>query len=112
MKHSCLINGYDRLNLTKLDVLDKLSEIKIAVKYLVDGKELASFPGSSEFKFLLFNQTKGLQQRTWTCCPRWTCCMLLYRDGNRQSQALEVLRSCRKDVKGILGSLRLSSTYR
>ena len=49
MKHSCLINGYDRLNLTKLDVLDKLSEIKIAVKYLVDGKELASFPGSSEF---------------------------------------------------------------
>ncbi|KAF8889942.1 Adenylosuccinate synthetase [Infundibulicybe gibba] len=44
MKHSCLINGYDCLNLTKLDVLDTLSEIKVAVKYLVDGKELPGFP--------------------------------------------------------------------
>lgn len=46
MKHSCLINGYDCLNLTKLDVLDGLAEIKIAVKYVVDGKELVGFPGS------------------------------------------------------------------
>jgi len=44
MKHSCLINGYDSLNLTKLDVLDELAEIKIAVKYMVDGKELVGFP--------------------------------------------------------------------
>ncbi|KAF9014262.1 AMPSase 1 [Cyathus striatus] len=44
MKHSCLINGYDALNLTKLDVLDSLKEIKIGVKYLVEGKELAGFP--------------------------------------------------------------------
>lgn len=44
MKHSCLINGYDCLNLTKLDVLDGLPEIKIAVKYMVDGKELVGFP--------------------------------------------------------------------
>lgn len=47
MKHSCLINGYDTLNLTKLDVLDGLSEIKIAVGYTVDGKELHGFPGRS-----------------------------------------------------------------
>jgi adenylosuccinate synthase len=46
MKHSCLINGYDCLNLTKLDVLDGLSEIKVGVKYQVDGKELPGFPGS------------------------------------------------------------------
>lgn len=45
MKHSCQINGYDTLNLTKLDILDDLSEIKVAVKYLVDGKELLGFPG-------------------------------------------------------------------
>ncbi|GJE98965.1 adenylosuccinate synthetase [Phanerochaete sordida] len=44
MKHSCLINGYDCLNLTKLDILDDFKEIKIAVRYLVDGKELAGFP--------------------------------------------------------------------
>ena len=45
LKHSCLINGYDCFNLTKLDVLDQLSEIKVAVKYLIDGKELSGFPG-------------------------------------------------------------------
>jgi adenylosuccinate synthase len=47
MKHSCLINGYDSLNLTKLDVLDGLAEIKIGAKYLVNGKELSGFPGGS-----------------------------------------------------------------
>ena len=47
MKHSCLINGYDVLNLTKLDVLDDLAEIKVAVKYMLDGKELDGFPGMS-----------------------------------------------------------------
>ena len=47
LKHSCLVNGYDSLNLTKLDVLDQLLEIKVGVKYLVDGKELAGFPGPS-----------------------------------------------------------------
>ena len=45
MKHSCLINGYDSLNLTKLDVLDDLEEIKVAVKYLINDKEIAGFPG-------------------------------------------------------------------
>jgi len=44
MKHSCMINGYDALNLTKLDILDALVEIKVAVKYLVDEKELPGFP--------------------------------------------------------------------
>ena len=46
MRHSCLINGYDSLNLTKLDILDQVTEIKVGVKYLVDGKELDGFPGS------------------------------------------------------------------
>jgi adenylosuccinate synthase len=46
MKHSCLINGYDTLNITKLDILDDLPEVKVGVKYLVDGKELLGFPGA------------------------------------------------------------------
>jgi adenylosuccinate synthase len=45
MRHSCQINGYDTLNLTKLDILDDLEEIKVAVKYLVGEKELLGFPG-------------------------------------------------------------------
>ncbi|KJA24247.1 hypothetical protein HYPSUDRAFT_200747 [Hypholoma sublateritium FD-334 SS-4] len=44
VKHSTLINGYDSFNLTKLDILDQLPEIKVGVKYFVDGKELAGFP--------------------------------------------------------------------
>lgn len=31
--------------LTKLDILDTLSEIKVGVAYTVDGKPLDSFPG-------------------------------------------------------------------
>ncbi|RXW12364.1 hypothetical protein EST38_g13492 [Candolleomyces aberdarensis] len=48
MKHSSLINGYDAFNLTKLDVLDQLAEIKIAIKYTLDGKELPGFPADLE----------------------------------------------------------------
>ncbi|KIY45003.1 Adenylosuccinate synthetase [Fistulina hepatica ATCC 64428] len=35
MQYSTRINGYDALNLTKLDVLDDLKEIKVAVRYLL-----------------------------------------------------------------------------
>lgn len=45
MKYSCLINGYDSLNLTKLDILDDIAEIQVATKYMLDGKELPGFPG-------------------------------------------------------------------
>ncbi|KAJ3511594.1 hypothetical protein NLJ89_g4004 [Agrocybe chaxingu] len=48
LKHSTLINGYDSFNLTKLDVLDQLAEINVAVKYTVDGKELPGFPADLE----------------------------------------------------------------
>jgi len=44
LRHSIMINGYDSFNLTKLDVLDALSEIKVGVGYEVDGAELESFP--------------------------------------------------------------------
>lgn len=48
MRHSCLINGYTSLNLTKLDILDALPEIKVAVAYRMPmsegGSELQGFP--------------------------------------------------------------------
>ena len=46
LKHSSLINGYDSLNITKLDVLDSLEELKVAVAYKLDGTELSGFPGT------------------------------------------------------------------
>ncbi|MCO5577665.1 hypothetical protein L7F22_031496 [Adiantum nelumboides] len=48
LRYSCLINGYTSLNLTKLDVLDNLKEIKVATSYLSNGKELTSFPADLE----------------------------------------------------------------
>ncbi|AMD19438.1 HBR537Cp [Eremothecium sinecaudum] len=44
LKYSTLINGYTSLNITKLDVLSTFKEIKIGVKYRLDGEELSLFP--------------------------------------------------------------------
>jgi adenylosuccinate synthase len=50
MKYSNQINGYTSLNLTKVDVLDQLKEIKVATKYLIGGKEIEGFPGESSLE--------------------------------------------------------------
>ncbi|KAI8909872.1 putative ADE12-adenylosuccinate synthetase [Powellomyces hirtus] len=44
MRYSHVINDYTSINLTKLDVLDQLKEIKIGVNYIYEGKKLDSFP--------------------------------------------------------------------
>ena len=68
-----MINGYDSLNLTKLDVLDQLPEIKIATRYLVDGKELEGFPGQpfSLLPRILFADIFLFTQPTWNCLRTW-----------------------------------------
>lgn len=43
-KYSHSINCYTSINITKLDILDGLDELKIAIAYKVDGVELDSFP--------------------------------------------------------------------
>lgn len=45
-RYSIVLNGFDCLNLTKLDVLDDLEEIKIASKYLLNGEEIHTVPAS------------------------------------------------------------------
>ncbi|CAO3607466.1 unnamed protein product [Mucor hiemalis] len=44
VNYSNMINGYTSFNLTKLDILDQLPKIKVAVAYHLDGKKMASFP--------------------------------------------------------------------
>jgi len=44
MKYSRMINGIERVAITKLDVLSYLDEIKVCTAYLIDGKKLTSFP--------------------------------------------------------------------
>jgi adenylosuccinate synthase len=44
VRYASLINGLDTLAITKLDVLDELDKIKIAVAYEYKGKRLSTFP--------------------------------------------------------------------
>lgn len=44
LKYSVMINGINKIALTKIDVLDDLDEIKICMDYEIDGKKLKSFP--------------------------------------------------------------------
>ncbi len=44
LKYSSMINGFSGLALMKLDVLDGLDNIKVAVKYRLNGREIESFP--------------------------------------------------------------------
>ncbi|TVU45552.1 hypothetical protein EJB05_05041, partial [Eragrostis curvula] len=44
LKYSCQINGFSSLNLTKLDVLTGLKEVKLGTSYYNDGETVESFP--------------------------------------------------------------------
>ncbi len=46
--YSCMIDGVDKLAVTKLDVLDTLAEIKICVAYELDGKRIDYVPSDVE----------------------------------------------------------------
>lgn len=46
LRYSGMVNGYSAICLTKLDILDSLAEIKIAIGYKIDGKLIDHLPGS------------------------------------------------------------------
>lgn len=47
LKYTNMVNGYTALCLTKLDILDTLAELKIAVSYKLNGKVISYFPSST-----------------------------------------------------------------
>ena len=59
------MNDYDSLclsNLTRMDVLEQLSEIEVVVKYKIDRKELIGFPGQDlTSSSCIFNARIGFQ---------------------------------------------------
>jgi len=63
LRHSQRVNGYTSWNLTKLDVLDDLDELKIGVGYELDGKPLDSFPADLD----LLDQVKVI----YLTLPGW-----------------------------------------
>jgi adenylosuccinate synthase len=46
-RYAAVLNGFDSLALTKLDVLDPLDEIKVCVGYEIDGRRVETFPAVS-----------------------------------------------------------------
>ncbi len=44
MRYSAMINGIEKIAITKLDVLDEFDEIKVCTGYEIAGKRLKSFP--------------------------------------------------------------------
>ncbi len=50
LRYSAMVNGISHIALTKLDVLDNFDEIKVCTSYVIDGKEVKSFP--AEYKAL------------------------------------------------------------
>lgn len=48
VKYAHMVNNFTSINITKLDILDELDEIKIGIGYSYEGKKLSSFPASLE----------------------------------------------------------------
>ncbi len=67
LKYVCRINGLNYMNLTKLDVLSSLDEIKIGLRYRAkDGTILPSVPAELEVlevEIVLFSQTRRAKGR-------------------------------------------------
>ncbi len=47
-RHSAIVNGFDGIVLTRLDILDKLEELKVCVAYELDGVTIHHMPSSVE----------------------------------------------------------------
>lgn len=48
LRHTAALNGIDSLALMKLDILDKLEEIKVCIGYTLNGQLLQTFPVNSD----------------------------------------------------------------
>ena len=46
LRYTAMVNGFDSLFITKLDVLDQLAEIPVCVGYRLDGKEVEDMPAT------------------------------------------------------------------
>ena len=47
LRYTAMVNGFDSLILTKLDVLDTLAEIPVCVGYKLDGREVTRMPATN-----------------------------------------------------------------
>lgn len=48
IRYAHMLNDFSSINITKLDVLDGMKEIKIGCKYQIDGKDIDYMPSTIE----------------------------------------------------------------
>jgi len=87
LKYSTLLNGYTALNLTKLDILTGLKEVKIAVAYKNNGQIVPSVPASLDVLSKVEVQYETL--------PGWT------EDISQYKSFSDLPANCQKYVKRI-----------
>ena len=46
MKYTTMVNGYTAVAMTKIDIFDKMDEVKIDVSYLKNGVKMVYYPSS------------------------------------------------------------------
>jgi adenylosuccinate synthase len=63
LRYSAMINGFDSLVITKLDVLDELEDIPVCLDYQVDGESTGDMPPSSD--------DLGKVKPVYECLPGW-----------------------------------------
>jgi adenylosuccinate synthase len=63
LRYSAMINGFDSLVITKLDVLDEFEEIPVCLEYQADGESVEDMPPSSD--------ELGRMQPVYECLPGW-----------------------------------------
>jgi adenylosuccinate synthase len=67
LRYTAMVNGFDSLIVTKLDVLDEFAQIPVCVGYRVDGKELDWMPATNrelERVEPIYEYLPGWQQST------------------------------------------------
>ncbi len=64
LKYACALNGCTQLALMKLDVLDKINEIKVCVAYERKGEKLKAFPSDLKDCVPIYQTFKGWEKST------------------------------------------------
>ncbi|WP_033612449.1 adenylosuccinate synthase [Helicobacter pylori] len=62
LKYACALNGCTQLALMKLDVLDKINEIKVCVAYERKGEKLEAFPSDLKDCVPIYQTFKGWEK--------------------------------------------------
>ncbi|KAJ6811817.1 adenylosuccinate synthetase 2, chloroplastic-like [Iris pallida] len=74
LRYCCQINGFSSLNLTKLDVLSDLPEIKLGVTYRkIGGEQIESFPADLSVLEQIQARFFCVTQVDYEVLPGWKC---------------------------------------